>query len=111
MSSQRTRWGVIAVWVGGLMGTGALAAEKPGPTPKESQAPAREELLSVKPGERKRVEMPAMTRVAVGDPSIADVQVSEDSVLEVKGVSEGKTTVLIWTEDGQKRAYQVHVRK
>ena len=108
MSNQKTQWAVIAVLVGMMAGPGALAAPEPGPAPKEAQSSA---TLEVKPGARKRVEVPGMSRVAVGDPSVADVEVKGSSTLEVKGVSEGKTTVIVWTRVGERHSYEVHVRK
>ena len=110
MSSQKTQWGMIAVLVGMMAGTGALASPEPGQAPKESQTAAAE-VLELKAGAQKRLNVPGMSRVAVGDPAIADVSVLGGSSLEVKGVSEGKTSVIVWTKVGEKRSYEVHVRK
>jgi pilus assembly protein CpaC len=47
----------------------------------------------------------------VGDPEIADVKVVGRSELLVLGVAEGRTTLLVWKDSGQRVSYTISVRK
>lgn len=111
--SKKTQRGMSAVLVGMMVGTGALAAPVPTPrTPekKDSSTPPTA-TFSLKRGETKPLEVPGLSRVAVGDPAIADVAVVSAGVLALKAVAPGKTTVMVWTKDGRKSTYAVHVGK
>jgi Flp pilus assembly secretin CpaC len=43
-----------------------------------------------------------VTRVAVGDPATADIEVAGGGVLRVKALQAGGTTLLVWTSEGRK---------
>lgn len=49
-------------------------------------------------------------RVAVGDPDVADVQVLGPRKLGLKGMGEGKTTLLVWLTNGQRESRLLDVR-
>ena len=54
--------------------------------------------LEVGEGLQQALQSPvAITRVAVGDPKIADVRVTGDQVVLLTGVGPGATTLMIWT--------------
>lgn len=55
-----------------------------------------EEVIDLKVGDHKSLSAAGVTRIAVGDTEIADVQVKGDA-LEITGTGPGKTTLLIWT--------------
>src|SRR3954468_13432180 len=92
-----------------LAGPVALAGDKAAP-PTQNAAPKEDDTLAVKRGETKVVAFSEITRVAVGDPEIADVEVDGSNKLRVKGVSEGKTTLLVWTKDKARHSYLIDVK-
>ncbi len=57
-------------------------------------------------GSQVTLEAPDLARVAVGDPSIADVRVERDRIF-VKATSAGRTTVLTWAKDGTRREHLI----
>jgi len=67
--------------------------------------------LSLGVGTQKVVNVPGITRIAVGDPAIADVKTIGNNQILVIGAGEGKTTLLVWKSSGQRVSYLVSVRK
>ncbi|WP_375769432.1 protein kinase [Archangium gephyra] len=53
--------------------------------------------------------MPGLARVAVGATSVVDVKVLGDGTLRLVPLEPGTTTMLVWTRDGERRAYTVSV--
>jgi pilus assembly protein CpaC len=51
-----------------------------------------------------------ISRIAVGDPNVADVKAVGGQVLIV-GVGEGRTTLIVWRSNGQRFNYLINVRK
>ena len=74
-------------------------------------AVAEEGTISLGVGTQKVVSIPGIQRIAVGDPSIADVRNIDNSQVLVIGQGEGKTTLIIWKSSGQRVSYLVSVRK
>jgi pilus assembly protein CpaC len=105
---MRNIFGVVLVALV-LSGPGALAEDKAAPSTRKA-SPKEDETLTLKRGETKRFTFPGVTRVAVGDPEIADITVDAADTLTVKGGSEGKTTLLVWTADKARRSYLIHVK-
>jgi len=62
-------------------------------------------------GTTKVISVPGVNRVAVGDGSIVDVKNVGSGQLLLNGAGEGKTTLVIWKNDGQRVSYLVTVRK
>ncbi|MBX5483153.1 MAG: pilus assembly protein N-terminal domain-containing protein [Myxococcaceae bacterium] len=62
-------------------------------------------------GTQKVITVPGISRIAVGDPSIADVKTIGNSQVLIIGSGEGKTTLLIWKNSGQRISYMVTVRR
>jgi len=82
----------------------ALADPPRKPTPQ-----AAEETITVRAGNSKSLEAPGVTRVALGDPEIADVEVTGDKLLRIDGRKAGETKLLVWM--GEKRkAYRIVVQ-
>jgi pilus assembly protein CpaC len=70
--------------------------------------------LSVKLGlgQNKVLNVPGgVSRIAVGDPEVADVKAIGSGELLVLGVAEGKTTLLVWKPGGERVSYSINVRK
>ncbi len=76
-------------------GTGALD-RGPHPEAATSPLPLR---FEVGLGELRLLSAPGATRVAVGDPLVADVEVSGPGELLIRGAAPGETTLLVWTGD------------
>lgn len=67
------------------------------------------EAVVLRAGESRVLMVPEVTRVAVGQPLIADVRVLSPGEVLVNGKSEGQTTLLFWPSSGKviERAVQV----
>ena len=65
--------------------------------------------VSVAINERKTMVIKGMSRVALGDSEIADVQTLGNDRLEVRGLRPGTTTLVVWTAGGQRVASQIQV--
>jgi pilus assembly protein CpaC len=92
-----------------LVGPGALAKDPAVPS-TQNVAPKEGDTLTIKRGETKTVAFQDITRVAVGDPEIADIEVNGPNKLVVKGGTEGKTTLLVWTKDKKRHAFLIDVK-
>ncbi|HZI10536.1 MAG TPA: pilus assembly protein N-terminal domain-containing protein [Myxococcus sp.] len=79
---------------------------------KPSPAAPAEETVTLKKGGTHELKLKDLSRVAVGDPEVADIQVSGKDALRITGQKAGETTLLVWTGDKQElRAYHVVVRE
>lgn len=67
--------------------------------------------VSLGVGSQKVLTIPGLSRVALGDPSIAEVKTLGSGQLLITGLGEGKTTLLVWKTSGQRVSYLVAVRK
>jgi pilus assembly protein CpaC len=92
-----------------LAGPGVLAQGK-AEVPTQQATPKEGDTLALKKGETKTFVFSGVTRVAVGDPEIADIEVKGTDTLLIKGASEGKTTLLVWTKDKARRSYLIDVK-
>jgi pilus assembly protein CpaC len=98
-------WCVLTVILGGLTPAALAAAEPNG----VSTAP---EIITFLVGESTIVKAPWTTvRVAVTDPTIANVQVLTPQQVLLQGLKVGSTDLIIWSEDEkQVRKWKVQVR-
>ena len=55
------------------------------------------------------LKLKGFSRLAVGDPGIADVSVSPAGDIRVKGMSEGRTTLLVWFSNGERQSLMLVV--
>jgi pilus assembly protein CpaC len=96
MSSRYLRFFLRAFWaLATLTLPVAIAQAAPGNCASLGQLPA---TLEVGEGMQHAMQSPvAITRLAVGDPKIADVQVNGNQAFLLTGVSQGATTLMIWT--------------
>lgn len=95
MSSIRRTW---------LLAVLAVAAAS-------SRAEEAGNQISLGVGTQKVLSITGIQRVAIGDPSIADVKALGSNQLLVIGAAEGRTTLLVWKSNGQRLSYVVTVSK
>lgn len=104
---------VIAVLAVTVSGAEAVA-EQAAPTSAQQKVgiPTPEETFTLKPGEKKDLAVKDATRVAVGDPEVANISVDGEgtTVLHITGSKPGKTMLLVWTKDGARKAYMLVVQ-
>lgn len=62
-------------------------------------------------GTQRVINVPGTTRIALGDPNVAEVKVIGNNQILLQGQAEGKTTLLVWKSSGQRVSYLVTVRK
>ncbi|MDI6870293.1 MAG: pilus assembly protein N-terminal domain-containing protein [Bacillota bacterium] len=67
------------------------------------------EVIVVRTGESRVITVPEVSRVAVGQPAVADVRVISPGEILVNGKSEGQTTLLLWPSSGRVIEQQVRV--
>ncbi len=106
----KKRVGLVAVLAVAVLSTGA-GAEQAAPTPDKAQTKkgTPEETIRLKKDEVRTLEVKELTRVALGDPEVADITVSEEGALRIQGRKQGETTLLTWTKDGTRKAYKLVV--
>ncbi len=68
-------------------------------------------VINLGVGTQKVLTVPGISRIAVGDPSVADVKTIGKNQVLVVGAGEGKTTLLIWQGTGHRTSYAVSVKK
>jgi pilus assembly protein CpaC len=64
--------------------------------------------LKLTPGGQEVIRVPGLTRVAIGRPEIADVQVAGNGELLVLGKARGKTNMILWVR-GEKQNREIIV--
>ncbi len=67
--------------------------------------------LEVPVGSSRVIQVPGLSKIAVGDPSVAAVRAVGNNQVLVIGSSEGRTTLMIWKSNGQRVTYSVVVHK
>lgn len=92
------------------MALGSAALVLPRVSNAASPLLASDGVLRVKVGEEKVLTAESLTRIAVGDPTIADIKALSDSQVLIRGASPGKTTMLVWSTDGKRVSYLIDVR-
>jgi pilus assembly protein CpaC len=94
-----------------LVALSLIAAPALASSPPQQPAPAAaQETLTVRTGNAKTLQAPGVTRVAIGDPEIADIDVADGGVLRIEGRKAGETTLLVWTGAARKE-YRIVVEK
>ncbi len=68
------------------------------------------ERVALQVGKSRSFAIPNVMRVAIGDSDIADAKVGGDGSLIVDGVSEGETTLLVWTANGKRISSVIDVK-
>jgi pilus assembly protein CpaC len=85
------------------------ALSEPTRAPAAPQS-SQEERITLRVGRTKILKVPGLSRVALGDRSIADVKTEGENAVRLQGMSEGKTTLLVWA-GGSHQAYVITVEK
>lgn len=88
--------------------TGSGVAQAP--APKSPAAALPDERISMAAGESRVFIVPKISRVAVGDPEIADITMAGKEEILVEAKSSGTTTLMHWTSDGARRSIEITVR-
>jgi pilus assembly protein CpaC len=91
-----------------LLSAPGFASPTKAPAPPAAPE-AVEETLTVKAGNVKPLSAPGLTRLALGDPEIADVDITGNDVIRVKGLKAGETKLFVWTGEARK-AYRIVVQ-
>ncbi|AFE03257.1 hypothetical protein COCOR_00076 [Corallococcus coralloides DSM 2259] len=93
-----------------LLSTLPAGAREPAARAGDSkELPAADETLTLKKGAKQVLTVQGMSRVALGDPSIADVKTTGKDGVEVSALAKGTTTLIIWGADGKRRTYRIVV--
>jgi pilus assembly protein CpaC len=79
----------------------ASSSDKPAPA-------ASEEKISVRAGNSKTLSAPGVTRLALGDPEIADVKMAGGDVIRIDGLKAGETMLIVWVGKARK-SYRIVV--
>jgi pilus assembly protein CpaC len=90
-----------------LLSVPSLAEEPKKPAPA---AAAAGELITVRAGTSKTLTVPNLTRIALGEPEIADVKVLGDNAIRIDGLKAGQTALILWTGNTRK-PYRIVVEK
>ena len=76
----------------------------------QAEAPAQGPVISLHVGGSADVSQAKLNRVAVGDPSVADIRVTGADHIRVSALEAGKTTLLLWSEGkGDPTSYLIDV--
>ncbi|WP_224362028.1 type II and III secretion system protein family protein [Hyalangium versicolor] len=67
--------------------------------------------LALGVGTQKVITIPGITKIALGDASIAEVKNLSNNQILITGQAEGKTTLLVWKSSGQRVSYLIAVRR
>jgi Flp pilus assembly secretin CpaC len=78
--------------------------------PHKPALEAAEETITVRAGNAKTLKANGVTRLALGDPKIADVTIAGGDVIRIDGIKAGETKLLVWTGKARK-AYRIVVEK
>jgi len=82
--------------------TFANPSQKPDPA-------AVEETITVKVGSTKDLQVPGLTRIALGNIEFADVKTQGDGIVRIEGTKAGETTLLVWSGKARK-AYRLVIQ-
>jgi Flp pilus assembly secretin CpaC len=109
MKNVKKMMGVLALTAVAVLGTGA-GAEQVTPTAAQGSPAAPTETINLKAGAVHTLAVKDLVRVAVGDPTTADISVDGATGLRITGRKAGETTLLVWTKDGARKAYALVVQ-
>ncbi|MCY1029878.1 pilus assembly protein N-terminal domain-containing protein [Corallococcus sp. BB11-1] len=76
---------------------------------RKVDAPPADETLTLKKGAKRTLTVTGLSRVALGDPTIANVETKGADVVELSGLAPGVTTLITWDAAGKRRTYRIEV--
>ena len=79
--------------------------------PVPARAQGESASISIGLGQQKVIQVGSVARIAIGDPEVADVKQVGGGDLLVTGISEGRTSLLVWKTNQSRASYVVLVRK
>ncbi len=105
----RRRW--LALGLAATLGLGATGvALRVGRTPPAAEQPPTEsQLLELKVGEARVLQVPGLTRMALGTMGIAEVRVEASGSVRIEALAPGAPHLLVWSADGQRRDYTLSI--
>ncbi|MBL8914682.1 MAG: pilus assembly protein N-terminal domain-containing protein [Archangium sp.] len=68
------------------------------------------DVITLRPKDLAEFHVPGLTRVAIGDPSVADVKIAGDERVRIDGVAAGTTTLFAWMKDGSRRSWSIQIK-
>ncbi|HEY3447412.1 MAG TPA: M56 family metallopeptidase [Myxococcales bacterium] len=71
---------------------------------------AADSVVAMNHGQQRILDFDKIARIAVGNPEIADVSPLGNNRVLIFATGRGKTTLLVWTEDGKRHEYLVTVK-
>ena len=82
-----------------------LAQENPGePAPGEAQ------VLILRAGESSKLLVPSIRRIALADPSVAEVRTEGKATLVVTAKAAGESELVVWQTEGGPSRYRIQVK-
>ena len=75
----------------------------------QSKAAEQDPEIHVKIGMQKVLDIPGIKRVAVGSDAIVRANPLHDNELLIRGVSPGRTSLLVWSASGRRQSFVVVV--
>jgi pilus assembly protein CpaC len=69
---------------------------------------AEDNDINIGTGTQKILAVSGVQRIALGDPSVADVKVINNNQILLSGTAKGYTSLIIWRNNGQRLQYRVH---
>lgn len=94
-----------------LFAAAPAVAEDPAPAKAEAAPEAKEQTVTLKVGGKHMLKVLTLTRVALGDPSIADVETKGLELLVLSALKPGETTLLAWDKAGVRRTWRIVVKR
>jgi Flp pilus assembly secretin CpaC len=76
--------------------------------PDTDLTPGATKTVELKVGSTVTLTQKGLARLAVGDPDVADIEVSKAG-LTIKGAQVGSTTLILWYEDGKREVSEIRV--
>jgi beta-lactamase regulating signal transducer with metallopeptidase domain len=102
-------WPLVALTLA-LGGLAALVPSSSAAQMPEEQGAEHGAKLVLEVNQSLVIATEKLERIAIGDPTIADVKPRSRNQIEITGLSEGRTTMLVWTADGKKTTYLLDVK-
>ncbi|MCP3137018.1 pilus assembly protein N-terminal domain-containing protein [Pyxidicoccus xibeiensis] len=85
----------ITLFTLAVAGTALARSSEKDNAPKTESA--HEEVVALKKGGAHTLRIKGVTRVALGDPEIAKVELTGDDTLRVTALTSGETTLILWS--------------
>ncbi|WP_224240487.1 pilus assembly protein N-terminal domain-containing protein [Hyalangium gracile] len=88
-----------------LFSVPVFAEENAKPAPE-----AKVETVTVRAGNSKSLNVPGLTKLALGNVEFAEVSTPGGNLIRIEGLKAGETTLLVWTGSGKRKEYRIVVQ-